>query len=284
MSLMDIVKRTDPSTVTQHGLYMRPLSDPSLHPLVAKPPPAAPTAPTADPTTPPADPNPAPADPPGTPQQTEQKVLSPYEGNTAHKPAEPAGIEATTEKSAGLRELAASQAAAGVSEKHHTPDSAPATARNALPVGAQSNSAAQIADQAELVGPSAVPNGPPATASADSTAAAAHAPTPMSPYSNIKGNGHSAKAPDSARQIKQSQQASDACAQPNKGAESRNLPGDSAESETWGRGRVSLLGDAAHATIPNGECWPCTTFSFPCNARTILKGAGTQALRRRVSR
>ena len=39
-SLMDIVRKTDPSTVTQHGLYMRPLTDPSLHPLVPKAPPA----------------------------------------------------------------------------------------------------------------------------------------------------------------------------------------------------------------------------------------------------
>ena len=39
-SLMDIVKEPDPSTVTQHGLYMRRLSDPSLHPLIAKAPPA----------------------------------------------------------------------------------------------------------------------------------------------------------------------------------------------------------------------------------------------------
>lgn len=27
--LIDIVKDTDPTTVTQHGLYMRPLTDPS---------------------------------------------------------------------------------------------------------------------------------------------------------------------------------------------------------------------------------------------------------------
>ncbi|KAL0049404.1 hypothetical protein WJX82_001334 [Trebouxia sp. C0006] len=34
-ALMDIVKGTDPTTVTQHGLYMRPLTDPSLQPLLA---------------------------------------------------------------------------------------------------------------------------------------------------------------------------------------------------------------------------------------------------------
>jgi len=43
--------------------------------------------------------------------------------------------------------------------------------------------------------------------------------------------------------------------QPAVASDSHQTDGESEkqEVETWGRGRVTLLGDAAHATIPNGE-------------------------------
>ena len=169
-SLMDIVKSTDPSTVTQHGLYMRPLTDPSLHPLVAKA---------------------TPADAPGTPpKEEEQKANS------------KATADAAAEKLAALSTTPAESE--GVQGDIQAASEGKATSQD-------------IADPSKITKDSAA-------MSADN-------------------KGDSAASSEATTEDN---------AVPKPAAES---PAElvTAGDEGWGKGRVSLLGDAAHATIPNGK-------------------------------
>ena len=220
-TLMDIVKKTDPSTVTQHGLYMRPLTDPSLHPLVAKAPPAE------APDTPPNEEeqktgSPAAADLPGTVVAATVKELVKYSEDSGQPPAQ--ATKGAVPDAVSL-----------------CPVSTPATPGQRP----DDTTDIDVPSSAKVPGPSAeikvtsLPVGTPSVLKGSLTGSVGISSTPMgpaTPVENPPGNkdSSSATAPDTST-------GSDAS--PDKGAES---------PAGWGRGRVSLLGDAAHATIPNG--------------------------------
>lgn len=157
-SLMDIVRRTDPTTVTQHGLYMRPLAD---NPLFQYQPPASSESGKQIPATHPA---------------------APQNSETAIQP-------------------------------------------QAQSLKSQSDTQ-ERGQQQQIFGSS----------------------EPASPTQQKASGG---KWED--------------WHQPGVASDSHQTDGGSKqqEVENWGRGRVTLLGDAAHATIPNGEslwqksCWLC---------------------------
>lgn len=215
-SLMDIVKKTDPTTVTQHGLYMRPLTDPALHPLVAKAPPAT--------------------SPDTSPREEEQTTRSP----AASDPPETVATATLKElvKHSENTEQPAATDAAGSSPQNATADK---QADNAAAAAA-----AHVQSTAELTGASAGMEGPslptrtPAATKGKPTGPVGRSSTsigasaPVQACSTTKGSS-SLTPPDSSEAF------------PGKGAET---PGDGYVG--WGRGRVTLLGDAAHATIPNG--------------------------------
>ena len=152
-ALMDIVKGTDPLTVTQHGLYMRPLAD---NPLLQH-----------QPTTP---------------------HHSPPQGNDTLQPATPPPHE--TQQPQGGREQVPED---GIHKQPQTSSQAVTPER----LGEQSQSHMQDYQQQQQ------------------------------------------------QQAGSYQEASDT---PQAHAES-----DPGQEAGWGRGRVTLLGDAAHATIPNGQ-------------------------------
>ena len=235
-NLMDIVKKTDPSTVTQHGLYMRPLSDPSLHPLVAKA---------------------TPAEAPDTPPNEEEQKA----GSLAASNSPDTVVAATVKELVKHSEDCGQPAAQETKRAGAVPTSSVSTqaTRGAVadavscPVntlatpGKQSDDTSDIGVpcSAEVPGPSAeinylsLPVGTPSVSKGSLTGSVGISSTPMgpsTPVQNPPGNkdNSSATAPDTSAR-------DDAC--PGKGAES---------PAGWGRGRVSLLGDAAHATIPNG--------------------------------
>ncbi|KAL0042605.1 hypothetical protein WJX79_004971 [Trebouxia sp. C0005] len=163
-ALMDIVKGTDPTTVTQHGLYMRPLTDPSLHPLLA--------------------PNRGPLDKP--PEQPVAPGTPPHEETAG--PAVPAPTPPTLEGSSQMsKDISSSPMGAAL--------------------GALSGSKAE---------------GEPAASEGKFPASGGH---PVGTGLNPQGGN--------------------LCTQP--------VGANSDPSQLWGRGRVTLLGDAAHATIPNGQ-------------------------------
>ena len=213
---MDIVKKTDPSTVTQHGLYMRPLTDPSLHPLVAKAPPAeAPDTP---------------------PNEEEPKTVSLAASNSPD-----------TAGAATVKELA-----------KHSEDCRQPPAQETTRAGAEPTSPLSAPTSAEVKDPS-VPAGNSSVLNGNSTSSVGTASTAVKAPSTTEGSPN-AKASDSKT-------GSDA------------VPGQQTETpadghEGWGRGRVSLLGDAAHATIPNGVRW---LFSERNNACGVMQGAMSAA-------
>ena len=204
-SLMDIVKRTDASTVTQHGLYMRPLTDPSLHPLVAKAPPA---------------------EPPNTPPAEEE-----------HKTGS----------------LAAS----------HSPDTIVTTMVKHSEDGEQP--APQETKRADAVSTS--PSNAPASAEMTGAPAANSSVPTGNSLGSVGTSSTAVKAPSTTK-------GSPTGATPARQTGSDVDPGKEAESpadvhEGWGRGRVSLLGDAAHATIPNGAR---LLFFEHNNAHDVMRG------------
>ena len=174
---------------------MRPLTDPSLHPLVAKAPPAE-----------------APKTPPN---EEEQKTGS----LAASNPPD-------TVVTATVKELV----------KH---------SQDCEQRGAQ-----------ESKGADAVPTSPP-----PASAEMKDPPVPAGNSSDLTGNltdsvGTSSTAVKAPSTTKGSPNATT----PDRKTGTDVGPGKEAEGpadvrEGWGRGRVSLLGDAAHATIPNGA-WP----------------------------
>lgn len=246
-SLMDIVKRTDPSTVTQHGLYMRPLTDPSLHPLVAKAPPV---------------------EPPGTPpQEEEQKTSAVAALGSGHQSQDEdatkklAESEAKAEQSVNSEQSAVPQAAsrASADAMPSRPKTAPAsTARPLLKKEQSSKTDVQpsgdtSSSPAGSKGSFTVPAGTPSSPTSTSlTPMGISSKAPLAAPSIPEGKGLSPKEKDPPAK------GSTVASAPESMPAKESGPGKEAEclepvhSETWGRGRVTLLGDAAHATIPNG--------------------------------
>ncbi|KAL3154854.1 hypothetical protein ABBQ38_011396 [Trebouxia sp. C0009 RCD-2024] len=247
-SLMNIVKRTDPSTVTQHGLYMRPLTDPSLHPLVAKAPPA---------------------EAPGTPpNEEEQKPASSAEGC---KPSEPATAQdsiqpSKTDEQPGAQEAdMASADAAPVLQKEtenlNLGNSNPKSSPKYAPTLHAQTSEKPVDSAADAVTSDAKLSGSPAEM--NGTSLPTGAPAPVGKSSVSTGSTGTASVPMGnlapvgvPSATKGTPNACDASPETNAG--SASVPGKGQETPRdedvcWGRGRVSLLGDAAHATIPNGQ-------------------------------
>lgn len=216
---MDIVKNTDPSTVTQHGLYMRPLTDPSLHPLVAK----APSA--ASPDTPPRD--------------EEQKTSS----LAASDP--PETVVTATIKELVKHSKDTEQPAAQETKGAATDPACPQTAQ-ALPAKANKQADdvadAHVQSTAELTGSLADMKGPSVSkGSPAGSAGSSSAPRgPSAPVEACSTTKSSSSATGSDGKT-----GSDAVM-----GNGEKAPGEGHVG--WGRGPVSLLGDAAHATIPNG--------------------------------
>ncbi|KAL3144420.1 hypothetical protein ABBQ32_004168 [Trebouxia sp. C0010 RCD-2024] len=248
-SLMDIVKRTDPSTVTQHGLYMRPLTDPSLHPLVAKAPPA---------------------EAPGTPpNEEEQKPATPV----ACKPSEPATAQKSiqlpkTDEQPGAQEAdMASADAVPVLQKETQNLSLGTSNPKPSPEDIPNLHAKTAENAADFNQSDAKPTGSPAEM--NGRALPIGAPTPVGEPSVSTGNWTSSKGTASVPMeklapvgvpsaTKGSPTASDISPEKNVGGTSAAGKGQESSADDdddvcWGRGRVSLLGDAAHATIPNGQ-------------------------------
>lgn len=252
-SLMDIVKRTDPSTVTQHGLYMRPLTDPSLHPLVAKAPPA---------------------EAPGTPpNEEEQKPATPV----ACKPSEPATAQKSiqlpkTDEQPGAQEAdMASADAVPVLQKETQNLSLGTSNPKPSPEDIPNLHAKTAENAADFNQSDAKPTGSPAEM--NGRALPIGAPTPVGEPSVSTGNWTSSKGTASVPMeklapvgvpsaTKGSPTASDISPEKNVGGTSAAGKGQESSADDdddvcWGRGRVSLLGDAAHATIPNGTLLLC---------------------------
>ena len=147
--LMDIVKGTDPSTVTQHGLYMRPLGD---NP-------------------------PFQYQPPTPPQSTDQHTAA------------------------------------------HT--AAPQNSQTATQTQPQSSESTNSIQQSSLQ------------------------------QQQVFGSSE----PASSSQQKPSRDKWEDWHQPAVASDSHTTNSQSQEEGGWGKGRVTLLGDAAHATIPNGRAF-----------------------------
>lgn len=143
--LMDIVKGTDPSTVTQHGLYMRPLGDnPPFH-----------------------------YQPPTPPQSTDQDIAARHDSQTATQ-TQPQSSES----------------------------------QNNVDIQQSSLQQQQVFGSSEPASPSQ-----------------------QKPSGDKWEDWH----------------------QPGVASDSHTTSSQSQAEGGWGKGRVTLLGDAAHATIPNGR-------------------------------
>lgn len=244
-TLMDIVKGTDPTTVTQHGLYMRPLTDPSTKPW---------TAPTS-----PSDLSKPPASNADVPLQT-------GEATSAQRSLEQHGsLPAAPDKFVHSGE--AEKTAEKEVEKEAGGSVAALTADNALAEGAdalsleapaaaaslqqqRSNDSIHMRDSSPL---SALPNG-------SSTVTMGTRSTPMGKPSATKGKleGKPASTTGSSSASKGTME--------DKAGAAQLLGTEPAPSQLWGRGRVTLLGDAAHATIPNGTCHDQSSVLCKCIA------------------
>ena len=218
---MDIVKNTDPSTVTQHGLYMRPLTDPSIHPLVAKAPPAA------SPDTPPRDEeqkttSPAASDPPETVVTATLKELVKHSEDTEQPAAQETKRAATDAPCPSPRKAQALPAHA--------------IKQADMEADADTQSAAKLTGSvADMNGPAATKGNP--TGSMGNSSAPMRASAPVEACSTTNGS--------SSTTASDRKTGSDAVM-----GNGEKAPGEGHVG--WGSGRVSLLGDAAHATIPNG--------------------------------
>ena len=240
---MDIVKRTDPSTVTQHGLYMRPLTDPSLHPLVAK-------APLAEaPVTPPKEEERKPASEPAPVQHPIQRVKT-Y-GQTGAQ-----GVATAAGDAMPVLQKDTQNLKLGTSNPKSSPETAPTLHAKTAEKPADNGSGAVLSNPKSTV----------SSAEMNGTSLPMGVPTPVGESSELKGNSTglmgSASVPMGnlapvgvPSATNGSPRASDVAPQTDVGKTA--VPGSGQESPDdedvcWGRGRVSLLGDAAHATIPNG--------------------------------
>ena len=232
-------KGTDPTTVTQHGLYMRPLTDPSLHPLTApKPPSDAPD--TSD--------HPV---PPGTPPREEEEQSATMSGASQAMSTKCATVATSDESSHSVLKLADAQEAekeanmATAGTVPLTTAKALSKAANALTLEMPPTADKQIPtehlqnDAANVSAPS-VPLGTPSVSEGSSAVSVGISSTPMGAPTATEGKSAGTSS------VSEGNEAAPKAA-------SKSLVGTAAvPNESWGRGRVTLLGDAAHATIPNG--------------------------------
>ena len=251
-SLMDVVKRTDPSTVTQHGLYMRPLTDPSLHPLVAKAPPA---------------------EAPGTPPQEEEQKFgaqaafgSDHQSEDKEKTEHAAGSD-KAETLVNSRQAAAPQTAdrASADETPLSPEAAPAATAKSLSTKGQSPKT----DVHSTFDSSSSPAGskcsstvplqtPPTPASSSLTGTSMGiSPTPLAAPPISEDNGSTSTGADRPAKGRTAASASKTMPEKHLGPGKEAETPKPVQSDTWGKGKVTLLGDAAHATIPNGVPSKC---------------------------
>jgi len=254
-ALMDIVKGTDPTTVTQHGLYMRPLTDPSLHPLLALKPLDKPPEQPA---------------PPGTPPREEKERLT----SAAASGQVSSGQVSSSESGSAAAVCQPDQVVNPEAAKEAEGPSSALTAGNALAKAANALSLncsaaddkATKPDENNLHGNPLAnsPSGPALTSPAlEGSSQMSKGSSEMSKGSSSspmgaalgalskpegKADGEPA-APEGSSPASEGHPVGTGFT-PQGGDPSTQPVGDS--SQLWGRGRVTLLGDAAHATIPNG--------------------------------
>ena len=248
-ALMDIVTGTDPTTVTQHGLYMRPLTDPSLHPLLALKPIDKPPEQPAPPGTPPHEEKERSVSAAASDEVLSGQVNSSRSGSAAAvcQPYEVVTPEAAKEVEGPSPALTAGNALA--------------KAANALsPTSSAADNKATKPDENNSHG-NPLENSPPLPAL---TPPAVEGSTPMSKGSSSSPMGAALGAVSKPEGKTEGQPAASEGSSPAseghplgngftpQGGDPSTQPvGD--PSQLWGRGRVTLLGDAAHATIPNGN-------------------------------
>jgi len=253
-ALMDIVKGTDPTTVTQHGLYMRPLTDPSLHPLIAPKPLDKPSEQPIAPGTPPHEQKERSSSAAASDQVSSGQVNSSESGSAAAVCQQPihqvVNAEAAKEAEGSSSALAAGSALAkaadalslnssAADDKAMKPDennphgnppenspSVPALTPPALKGSSQMSKGILSTPMGAALGALSEPGG-----KADGEPAVSQGSFPAS-KGHPMGTGFTSKGGDQSTQ---------------------SVGASSDPSQLWGRGRVTLLGDAAHATIPNGN-------------------------------
>ena len=250
-ALMDIVKGTDPTTVTQHGLYMRPLTDPSLHPLLAlKPLDRPPEQPT----------------PPGTPPHEEIEMLtsaaasgqvnSSESGSAAaeHEPHQEVNPEAAKEaegpSSALTAEKALTKAADALSLNSPTADdkATKPDENNPHDNPLKNSPSVPAVTPPALEGSSQMSKGSSEMSKGSSSSPMGAALGALSKPEG-KADGEPAALEGSSPALKGHPVGTDFT--PQGGDPSTQPVGD--PSQLWGRARVTLLGDAAHATVSNGN-------------------------------
>ena len=188
-SIMDIVKSTDPSTVTQHGLYMRPLGHTSILPSPTSTPPSAPQT------------------PPQACSLPESSATPPITPQTTTGVAPPSGLHAEPENST---------------------DPSTALSSSSLPSSFSSSSAPLPYLAVNLEIPCSTPSDRSPKQAPDNTADCHDHPSD----SNISHQNPNHNPNGSTR---------------------KGQGGEGGSEGVCGRGRVTLLGDSAHATIPNGQ-------------------------------
>ncbi len=256
-ALMDIVKGTDPTTVTQHGLYMRPLTDPSLHPLLAlKPLDKVPEQPA----------------PPGTPPHEEKERST----SAAASGQVPSGQVNSSESESVAAERELQQVVNPEAAKEAEKPGSALTAGTALSKAANALSLNCPAPEDKAIKPDE--NNSHGNPLANSPCVPALTPPALEGSSQIsKGSSEMSKgsssspigaalgpvskpegkadgepaAPEGSSPALKGHPVGTGFT-PQGGDASTQAVGD--PSQLWGRGRVTLLGDAAHATIPNGNC------------------------------
>ncbi len=256
-NFLDIVRNTDPSTVTQHGLYIRELThDHHNNPVRSQVISSIPT-------------------------QDGQNAAQNGQVSSAH------GQKSGSDRGSPLleRQNQESEAGQGRSSQSHQADLAPRTpqqtssseasltaqdhqqANKSTPKASHAihdrQQASNVTADASLSAPAAQDldqNSPQiivkaknskediafASSSGLKQGTASHAPQ-ETPQGSQEANGQASlqgQSEGDANQLKGS------VSQADRGAES-------ASQGVWGRGRVTLLGDAAHATVPNGQWHAC---------------------------
>ena len=209
-SIMDIVKSTDPSTVTQHGLYMRPLGHTPILPSPTNHPPSAPQT------------------PPQAGNQSQSSSKTPRPPQTPADPAPQSGFHAKPESTADS-------------------STAPSATSNSRLQSSSSFTSPQLAVNLE-------------------------SPTPaISDSDQTQGPDNTAK-----RQLNPSDRNTN-LQNPNEGIR-KGMDCEGGNEGGWGRGRVTLLGDSAHATIPNGQLLSSSSSSSSLKAALVLYHAPVSCL------
>jgi len=254
---LDIVRNTDPSTVTQHGLYIRELTHDHRSSFVC------------------------PQDSNSVPQQTGQSTA--HNGQVSAANGQQSGLD----RGSPLLERQNQEGEAGQGSSGKSPqvELAPRTPQQTssseAPLTAQDH---QQANKSTPEASHAVQDRQqPTIVTADASLSVPAAQdlhqnspqvifTPKNSKENIASasssslkQGAASKTPQEAPQGSQEangqaslQAQSEGDTNQLKGSVSQAKGGaESASQGVWGRGRVTLLGDAAHATVPNGQWTAC---------------------------